>query len=216
MKEIQPGIFEENDKLFTMNAARGEDVYGESLVQRDGEEFREWKPERSKAAAAVKKGVELGLERDDEVLYLGAASGTTVSHLSDILQDGFLVAVEYSKEVARDLVSLAEQRNNIAPVIGDARKPGEYEDMVEEVDVVYQDISQRDQAEILLKNCERFLGEDGKALVAVKAQSVSSTRDPSDVFDEIRDKLEQRFEILEETRLEPYEKDHLFMKLEKR
>ncbi|MFB6166943.1 MAG: fibrillarin-like rRNA/tRNA 2'-O-methyltransferase, partial [Candidatus Nanohaloarchaea archaeon] len=176
----------------------------------------EWKPSRSKAAAAVKRGVELGIEEDDEILYLGAASGTTVSHLSDIARSGFVVAVEYSKEVARDLVSLAEKRDNIAPVIADARKPGEYENLVKEADIVYQDISQRDQAAILAKNCEKFLKDDGVALVAVKAQSISSTRDPGDIFEEVKEELSNSFEILAEARLEPYEKDHLFLKLERK
>jgi fibrillarin-like pre-rRNA processing protein len=216
MEEIQPGVFTEGDRLFTENAVPGEKVYGEALVNRNGRELREWNPSRSKAAAAVKKGIELGIEEDDEVLYLGAASGTTVSHFSDIARDGYVVAVEYSKEVARDLVSLAEKRENIAPVIADARKPGEYADFMEKADIVYQDISQRDQAAILAKNCERFLSDEGTALIAVKAQSISSTRDAGEVFEEVKGELADDFEILEETRLEPHEKDHLFLKLEKK
>ncbi|MFB6190628.1 MAG: fibrillarin-like rRNA/tRNA 2'-O-methyltransferase [Candidatus Nanohaloarchaea archaeon] len=216
MEEIQPGIFSDGDRLFTENPVPGEKVYGEELVNSSDKELREWNPSRSKAAAALKKGVELEISKNDEMLYLGAASGTTVSHFSDIARDGFIVAVEYSKEVARDLVSLAEKRENIAPIIADARKPVEYADFVKKADIVYQDISQRDQAAILAKNCEKFLGDDGVALVAVKAQSISSTRDAEEVFEETRDELLDEFEILDEARLEPYEKDHLFLKLEKK
>ncbi len=216
MQQIQTGIFRENNRLYTRNAVPGEDVYGEKLVERNGEEYREWMPGRSKAGAAVLKGVNLELEPGHEVLYLGAASGTTVSHFSDILTDGFLVAVEYSQDVAKKLVKLAEDRDNIAPIIGDARKPREYSDFVEQADIVYQDISQKDQAEIFKKNCDRYLKEDGTGLIAVKAQSVSSTRDPVEVFEEVKNKLRQRFEVVEETTLEPHEKDHLFLKLEKK
>lgn len=214
MKEIQPGIYRKNGKLYTRTSS-DESVYGEQQIEFEGETYREWVPGRSKAGAAVMKGVELGLEKDSEVLYLGAASGTTVSHFSDILEDGFVVAVEYSDTVIRQLVELAEKRENIAPVLGNARKPEEYEEMVRDVDVVFQDISQRDQAEIFLKNCRKFLKDGGIGLLAVKARSISSSKDKKEIFEEIKSKVEKDFEIVDETELEPYEKEHLFLKLEK-
>lgn len=212
MEEVEPGIYRRGEKLYTLNADPGQKHYGENLVSSGGEEYREWNPHRSKAAAAVKKGIELGISPQDEILYLGAASGTTVSHLSDIVQEGFIVAVEYSPDVARRLVELAEQRDNIAPVVGNARKPGEYAEYVESPDLVYQDISQADQAEILLKNVERFGAE--KALIAVKARSVSTSEPPEEIFDRVKRKLSERMEIVSETGLTPYEKDHLFLKLQ--
>ena len=158
--------------------------------------------------------VNLEIEQDLEVLYLGAASGTTVSHFSDILEEGFVFAVEYSDTVIRDLVHLAEDRENIAPILGNARNPEEYEELVAgKVDLIFQDISQSDQAEIFIRNAEKFLREDGTALMAVKAQSISSSRDPEEVFDEVREKLGEKFEFVEETLLEPYEVDHLFLKM---
>lgn len=215
MEKVSPGIFKENDELYTLNANPGERVYGEKLLHREGDEYRFWDHERSKAAAAMMKGVELDLSGDEDVLYLGAASGTTVSHFSDVLQDGFIYAVEYSETVMRDLLKLAEARENIAPVLGNARKPGDYTDLVDEVDVVYQDVSQRDQVEILEKNCDRFLEENGKAMIAVKARSISS--DPvEEVLEDVRERLQDSFVVVEETRLEPFEKDHLFLVLEKR
>lgn len=216
MEETKLGIFRENDQLYTENAFPGEKVYGENLISKEGSEFREWNPNRSKAAAAVMNGFNLGVKPDDEMLYLGAASGTTVSHFSDILDEGFIVAVEYSQEVARKLVGLSEQRGNIAPVIADARKPEDYQEFLDEVDIVYQDISQSDQAEIFIKNCREYLKDDGIGLLAVKAQSISSTQDPQEIFEEVKDKLKEEFRILDEVELKPYEKDHLFLKLEKK
>lgn len=216
MKEIQPGIFSQGGDLYTKNQVVGEKVYGESLKNVDGVEYRAWHANRSKAAAAVKNDLDLGLSQDDDMLYLGAASGTTVSHFSDILEQGFVYAVEYSETVGRDLVKVAELRDNIAPVIADARKPEGYEELVSEADVVFQDISQRDQPEIFMRNAERFLKDGGKALIAVKAQSISSSRNPEEIFEEVREKLEEMFEIIDATRLEPYEKDHLFLKMIKR
>lgn len=216
MKEIQPGIFSQNDNLYTKNQIPGQKVYGESLNDFEGDEYRAWHANRSKVAAAVKNGIDLGVKQDDDVLYLGAASGTTVSHFSDLLSDGFVFGVEYSETVGRDLVKLADSRDNIAPIIGDARKPENYSDIVPEVDVVFQDISQRDQPEIFIKNAEKFLKDDGLGLIAIKAQSISSSRDPEEVFDEAVEKLEEEFEVLDRTRLEPYEKDHLFLKMKLR
>jgi fibrillarin-like pre-rRNA processing protein len=214
MEEIQEGIFSEGGNLYTV-AASDEEVYGENFVERQGESYRRWHPDRSKAGAAVKKDMELGLDRSDDVLYLGAASGTTVSHFSDILRDGFVFAVEYSDTVIRDLVHVAEDRKNIAPILANARNPEEYLELIgEKVDVVFQDISQRDQAEILIKNAEKFLQEDGTALLAIKARSVSSSRDAEEVFDEVKDKLRGKFDFVAESRLDPHEKDHLFLKME--
>jgi fibrillarin-like pre-rRNA processing protein len=192
----------------------GEEVYSEQLVVQEGVEYRNWQPSRSKAGAAVMNGIELGIGQDDEVLYLGAASGTTVSHFSDILKEGFIYAVEYSDTVIQGLVNLAEKRENIAPILGDGRKPEEYAELIQgNVDVVFQDISQSDQAEIFLKNAERFLKEGGLGLLAVKAHSISTSRDEEKVFEEVKDKLTEKFDIVEETRLEPYEKNHLFLKM---
>lgn len=213
MEEIQPGIYENNGKIFT-KAASKERVYGEAFVEEDEESFRRWDPNRSKMGAAVKKDIDLELEEDFEVLYLGAASGTTVSHVSDIVTEGFVFAVEYSDTVIRDLVHVAEERENIAPILGNARNPEEYDDLVAgKVDLVFQDISQSDQAEIFNKNCEKYLREDGTALIAVKAQSISSSRDPGQIFEEVKEKLEEKFDIGEEMLLDPYETDHLFLKM---
>jgi fibrillarin-like pre-rRNA processing protein len=216
MKEIQPGIFRKNDSIYTI-AGSGESVYGEKFIEENGEKYRKWDPNRSKAGAAVMKETDLGIKQGDEVLYLGAASGTTVSHFSDIVTQGFIFAVEYSETVIRDLLGVAEDRENIAPILGNARKPEEYEDLVDgKVDIVFQDISQSDQPEIFIKNCEKYLKEDGLGLLAVKAESISTSEDPEKIFSDVKEKIKENFSILEQTTLEPYEKNHLFLKLKKK
>jgi fibrillarin-like pre-rRNA processing protein len=214
LKEIQPGIFQRNGKIYTENADPGEKVYGEGLIDHGGIEYRRWDAKRSKIGAAVQNGINLGLEKDDFVLYLGAASGTTISHLSDILDEGFILGVEYSDTVIRGLVELSERRDNIAPFLGDARKPEEYDEYVDEADMVFQDISQRDQAEIFLKNCREFLKPGGVGLLAVKARSISSSKDKDEIFDEVREKVRSEYDIVDETELDPYEKEHLVLKIE--
>ncbi|MFQ3275423.1 MAG: fibrillarin-like pre-rRNA processing protein [Candidatus Nanohaloarchaea archaeon] len=215
MEQIQPGVYRRKENIYT-EAASKESVYGETFIEVDRQKYRRWGASRSKAGAAIQKGIDLGLERDDEILYLGAASGTTVSHFSDIATDGFIYAVEYSETVIRDLLDVAEDRENIAPILGNARKPEEYSDIVENCDVVFQDISQSDQPEIFIRNCEKYLKEDGIGLLAVKAKSISTSEEPGKIFSEVKQKLEKEFEVLEETTLEPYEKDHLFLKLKKK
>jgi fibrillarin-like pre-rRNA processing protein len=216
MKEIQPGIFRKNDSIYTI-AGSEHSVYGEKFIEENRQKYRKWDPNRSKAGAAVMKEIDLGIKQDDEVLYLGAASGTTVSHFSDIVTEGFIFAVEYSETVIRDLLSVAEDRENIAPILGNARKPEDYEDLVDEkVDIVFQDISQSDQPEIFIKNCEKYLKEDGLGLLAVKAESISTSEDPEKIFSDVKEKIKENFSILEQTTLEPYEKNHLFLKLKKK
>lgn len=215
MKEVQPGVFQSGDSIYT-EAASPEDVYGEKFIEFEDKSFRKWDPDRSKIGAAVSKGMNLDLRRDSSVLYLGAASGTTVSHVSDIVTEGFVFAVEYSDTVIRDLVHVAEQRDNIAPILADARNPEEYDDLVSEVDYLFQDISQKDQPEIFIKNARKYLLDDGTAAIAVKAQSISSSREPEKIFEEVKNKLKKYFKVVEETKLDPYEKDHLFLKMKPR
>lgn len=213
MKEIQPGVFSHNDLIFTRNADPGHKVYGENLIEIEGIEYRRWVEKRSKVGAAIQNGMNIELKPGFDVLYLGAASGTTVSHFSDILREGLIVAVEYSDTVIKGLVNLAERRENIAPVLGNARNPEEYNDYIDEYDYVFQDISQKDQAEIFLKNCRKYLISGGIGLLSIKARSISDSRPKEEIFDEVKDKVSAEYDIVDEIELEPYEKEHLVIKI---
>ena len=106
-------IFEEERQLYTLNLVPGKKVYDEKLVQRDGKEYREWNPRKSKLAAAILKGIgQIGVRPGDVVLYLGASSGTTPSHVSDILgKEGFMFALDFAPRVVRDLVVIHNGRD---------------------------------------------------------------------------------------------------------
>lgn len=214
MKQIKPGIYEERKGkkklLLTKNLVPGKQVYGERLVREKGVEFREWNPMKSKLGAAIMKGIkEIGIKPGSIVLYLGAASGTTPSHVSDIVgKQGFVFAIDFAPRVLRDLVFVCEDRKNMTPMMEDANHPEKYvKKIAQPVDVIFQDIAQRNQAEIFLKNL-RFLKKGGIGLIAVKARSIDVTKAPGQVFDETKKKLEGKVKILEYKRLEPYEKDH--------
>jgi len=184
-------------------ATRGRPVYGEPT---DGD-WRRWNPNRSKLGAMLDSGMETGLAGGETVLYLGAANGTTVSHVADFC--GPTYAVEFAPRSTRDLVAVAEDRANLFPLLKDARKPETYAHVVEaNLDVVVQDVATRGQARVAVENA-RFLGDDGRLLLAVKARSEDVTRDPGDVFDDVLGELEDAYEILETERLEPYHDDHL-------
>jgi len=200
--------------LYTKNLVPGKKVYGEDLAVEDGVEYREWTPFRSKLAAAIMKGyLNIGIRKGDIILYLGASSGTTPSHVSDIVgKDGFVFALDFAPRVVRELVYLCEQRKNIAPILADANKPETYADKLSLVDVVYMDIAQKNQAEIFLKNCRRFLKKDGYALIAVKARSIDVTKKPRQLFDIARREIEKELVIIDYKILDPFEKDHcMFM-----
>ncbi|MFC4246546.1 fibrillarin-like rRNA/tRNA 2'-O-methyltransferase [Natribaculum luteum] len=184
-------------------ATQGEPVYGEPT---DGE-WRAWDPTRSKLGAMFDLEMDVGLEGGETVLYLGAASGTTVSHVADFA--GPTYAVEFAARPARDLLSVAEPRSRLFPLLKDARKPATYAHVVEsDVDAIVQDVATRGQARVALEN-RQFLADDGRLLLAVKARSEDVTRDPGDVFDDVRAELEDGYEILETRRLDEYHVDHL-------
>lgn len=204
-RELPAGVERREFDGTTRLATRGESVYGEPT---EGE-WRAWNPTRSKLGAMLDLEMDTGLEGGDEetVLYLGAASGTTVSHVADFA--GPTYAVEFAARPVRDLLEAADTRPRLFPLLKDARKPESYAHVVEsDVDVVVQDVATRGQARVALEN-RQFLAEDGRLLLAVKARSEDVTRDPADVFDDVREELERGYELLESRRLDEYHTDHL-------
>lgn len=197
--------------LATRNLVKGNKVYDEELITFKGVEYREWIPKRSKLAAAILKGIKImPIKRNSRVLYLGAASGTTASHISDIAYEGFVYCIDCSPRVVRDLIFVCKKRKNMFPLLADASKPLEYLNLIGKCDIIYQDIAQRNQAEILIKNAKIFLKKGDYALFAVKSRSIDVTKSPKKVFEEVEKKLKEYFEILDKKRLEPFEKDHCF------
>ena len=204
------GVFYDGKSFFTKNLVPGQKVYGERLVAVGRDEFREWDVMKSKLAASLAKQIsQIGIKPGHVVLYLGAASGTTPSHVSDIVGNGgFMFALDFAPRVVRDLVLLSEQRRNIIPLLADARHPETYYHLVSCADVVYQDIAQREQADIFLKNCRLFLKSGGFGLLCIKARSVDVTRRPKEVFRDVRAAIEKELTIVDYRELDPFEKDH--------
>ncbi|OYT60646.1 MAG: fibrillarin [Desulfurococcales archaeon ex4484_217_1] len=198
-------------KIATKNLAPGKRVYGERLFKIEGVEYREWNPYRSKLGAAILKGIsDVPLKKGTKVLYLGVATGTTASHVSDIIGlEGKLYGVEFAYRVMREFVTLAEIRKNLYPILADARLPHTYRNIVEEVDVIYSDVAQPEQAKLVADNADYFLKEGGYLLLAIKARSIDVTAEPSDVYKrEIYTLKNRGFKILDVVHLEPYDKDH--------
>ena len=209
-------VYLKDGNIATCNLTPGTSVYGEELIQEDVE-YRIWNPRRSKLAAALLNGLEnLELEDTSKVLYLGASTGTTVSHISDITTNGRIYAVEFSPTTAKKLVQLSRQRPNIAPILGDATKPKGYMNIVEKANLVYCDVAQPTQTELFMRNMNLFLKDNGMGLLMIKARSIDVVQKPKKIFKEQEKKLKEKgFRIIEKVKLEPYEKDHIAFLVEK-
>ena len=198
-------------RIATRNLVPGQRVYGERLYHYEGEEYREWNAYRSKLAGALLKGlVELPVREGDRILYLGIASGTTASHISDIIGwDGRIYGVEFAPRVMRDLLLVVSDRRNIYPILADARFPEKYRHLVEGVDGLYSDVAQPDQAAIVVRNARMFLKDGGYLLLAIKARSIDVTLEPSEVYRrEIETLKKGGFEIIDVVHLDPFDRDH--------
>lgn len=198
-------------KLVTKNLVPGSKAFvDEWLIEKDGSEFRVWDPYRSKLAAAILKDMKgIPIREGSRVLYLGAASGTTASFVSDMVgQKGKVYCVEVSSRPLRDLLQVCSKRPNMLPILADARHPESYAPLVSEVDVVYQDIAQPDQVAIFIKNTQIFLREGGHGVLAVKARAIDVTKEPREIFQSELENLRREFEVLDVKVLEPYERDH--------
>lgn len=206
------GVYLVNGRLATKNLVPGYRVYGEKLVSEGGAEYRIWDLYRSKLAAAIHKGLkEMPIKHGATVLYLGASTGTTASHISDIVgEKGIVYCVEFAQRPMRELISVCEKRKNMLPIMADARKPHEYEE-VGKVDVIYQDVAQPDQDEIFLRNSKLFLKKNGWAMIAIKSQSIDVSRQPKKIFEEFVKKISSEIEVRQEIELEPFDLEHLFI-----
>jgi len=201
------------EKLATRNLALGRTVYGEKLVRFEGIEYRLWDPFRSKLAAAILKGIKtVPIQPGHQVLYLGAASGTTASHVSDIVgEKGHVYCVEFAARALRELVNnVCPYRLNMTPILEDARFPEKYALFIRgKVDNIYCDIAQPEQAKILADNADLYLKDGRWIMLAVKAQSIDVTKEPSEVYRRELKVLESRGFIVEDVvHLEPYDKAH--------
>ncbi|KAK0211733.1 rRNA 2'-O-methyltransferase fibrillarin [Armillaria fumosa] len=215
-----PGVFIAKGKehlLVTKNLVPGESVYGEKRISIEGgvdgtkTEYRVWNPFRSKLAAGVLGGLDdIFIAPGKKVLYLGAASGTSVSHVADIVgPEGVVYAVEFSLRSGRDLIGMAKKRTNVIPIVEDARMPQKYRMLLSQVDVIFADVAQPDQARIVILNAEHFLKVGGHVVISIKASCIDSTAAPDAVFaSEVALLQKEHFKALEQVPLEPYERDH--------
>lgn len=210
------GIFrmagERRERLATLSLAPGTSVYGEDIVKVGDDEYRVWDPFRSKLAAAILNGLaEVPITVGVNVLYLGAASGTTASHISDIVgEKGAVFCVEFAQRSFRDLVNNAcKNRPNMTPIFEDARFPSRYRSVVQNVDTIYSDVAQPDQARILADNADMYLENKRRFLMAIKARSIDVSKEPSTIFRQEKMVLGERgFKVVASVRLDPFEKDH--------
>ena len=221
-KEIYQATLEDgSQRLATKNLTPGLNVYGERLVKVKGDEYRVWDAFRSKLAAVILKGAQnVPIEPGFKVLYLGAASGTTPSHVSDIVgETGYVYCVEFAQRSIRDLVNnVATFRPNISPLLADARMPEKYAMFISgKVDSIYSDVAQPEQAKLLADNADLFLKPGGWVMLAVKSQSIDVTMDPDDVYrHEANVMLKRGFDVKEVVDLEPFDKAHAMIIAQKR
>ncbi len=216
-KQIFDGIYYIDNRLATESYIKKIKVYGEEHIIRYDKEYRFWNPYRSKLAAAIMNRMKNEyIKKGDSVLYLGAATGTTSSHVSDIVGDeGLVYCVEISERNMRDLLKVCEYRKNMLPLLTDARYIEKYSNIVDKCDIIYQDVSSPDQAYILKENSV-FLKKGGYAYFAIKSQSIDIKSKPEKTFKKTLDNLTDIFDIVEEVKIEPYHKLHLFVVLKKR
>jgi len=213
---VNPGVFKRKENtLFTKNMIIGDSVYGEKLTTviegRDKIEYRQWNPFRSKIAAAILCDVgQIYMPPGSKVLYLGAASGTTVSHVSDIVGlEGLVYAVEFAPRPGRDLIDLSRKRRNIIPIIEDARYPRKYCMLIKMVDTIFADVAQPNQADIVGLNAQFFLKDEGHVVISIKANCIDRTDKPEVVFaNEVTKMKEKGMEVREPLSLEPYQLGH--------
>jgi fibrillarin-like pre-rRNA processing protein len=186
-------------------------VYGERWVTAGARSFRTFEPGRSKLAAGIVRGWTGPLPRlGERWLYLGAATGTTASHVADLVgPDGCVYALERSPRPFSRLLALAERWSNLRPILDDAREPRRYAEWVPPVDGLYCDIAQPDQVAIVRANAELLLeGAGARVLVALKTASMGRDRTAEEHLRAAESVLRAGLELAPSIRLDPFHKGH--------
>ena len=165
-----------------------------------------WNPYRSKLSAYVlADGPEWPFEEKSNILYLGAAEGNTVSFLSHICHGGRIIGVDISSVAMAELLVLAEKRKNIIPFLGDAHFPKKYDPHASIPDILYQDIAQRDQVEIFIRNYDFFEPKCGFLML----KSRSSPGKDNEIFRDSERKMESRFKKVNAVDIRKWAKGHM-------
>ncbi|UCC18799.1 MAG: fibrillarin-like rRNA/tRNA 2'-O-methyltransferase [Promethearchaeota archaeon] len=205
-------------KLYTRNLDVGKRIYGERLISYKGMEYREWDPFRSKLAALILENPITNFLSDNlKCLYLGASSGTSISHLSDIIYSGIIYGVEFAERSMRQLIQNSSNRKNIIPILGDARFPDSYGKYIfTNIDLIYQDVAQPRQAEIALGNCTYYLKNEGVLILVIKSQSIDSIQKSELTFAQEKKILETAgYTILESINIHKYAANHMVLIVKK-
>ncbi len=209
---------QEGDRRAFWTEALGEPpaVYGERVIRAEAGWLRHWDPNRSKLAAALVRGLSQCLPRSGERwLYLGAATGTTASHVADLVgRSGAVYAVELSVRPFVRLLRLADRYPNLYPILADARVPEEYLALVPPVDGIYADVAQPDQVGLARRNAELFLQEGGPLLLALKTASMGRGGTPHQYAERARSELGAWREVRPTISIEPFHRQHLFLVVE--
>lgn len=209
---------QERLKLYTKNLDMGKRVYGERLITYKGLEYREWDPFRSKLAALILENPLTNFFSDNlNCLYLGASSGTTISHLSDIIHSGIIYGVEFAERSMRQLIQNISNRTNIIPILADARFPENYAKYIfTDVDLIYQDVAQPQQAKIAIDNCNYYLKDEGRLIIAIKSQSIDSIQKSEQIYSKEKKTLERAgLNIIESVNIHKYAANHIFFIVKK-
>ncbi len=94
------------------------------------------------------------------------------------------------------------------PILGDAAKPESYRARIGSVDILYQDVAQRDQDGIFLRNLD-LLRSGGTGFMMVKARSADVSASPAKVYDTTKRRLaDAGVEVIDFRNLEPFQADH--------
>ena len=205
------GVFREGRDLYTVNATPGVRVYGETLRTVGGVEYRQWDPFRSKLAAWLLRGAPGDLLNGvRSALYLGGAHGTTVSHLSDLWPAATIFVVEKSPIAFPRLLALARRRSNLLPILADAQLPERYRADVGAVDLLYQDVAQRNQTQIFLENARSCLVPGRAGVLMLKVRSVTQRGPSAVIVRGARDAIRQEgWSVRSEAELAPFSREHV-------
>ncbi|MFX0105690.1 MAG: fibrillarin-like rRNA/tRNA 2'-O-methyltransferase [Candidatus Hodarchaeota archaeon] len=205
---------QEKLKLYTKNLVLGNRVYGEKLIEYKGIEYREWDPFRSKLAALILENPLTNFFSNNlTCLYLGASSGTTLSHLSDIIQSGIIYGVEFAERSMRQLIQNTSKRRNVIPILGDANFPEDYAKYIfTDVDLIYQDVAQPEQAKIAILNGDYYLKNKGIIILIIKSQSIDSIQKSEYIYTQEKKILEKAgYNIMERINIQKYAANHIIL-----
>lgn len=193
-----------NQTIFWLSGERGYKKIA-TLNSSRKNEYRIWKPYRSKLAAAILSGMEIfPILKKSKILYFDTFMENTINHISDIIGEDGKIFVPKNNETSNFLEKIKSNGTNIS-LINDINKS-----TIDNVDVLYVDALNQNYLDFVL-NSKIHLKNGGYLMLTIETEDIFENRNSNEQQKDGYKKIKSLFRIIQEINLIPFFKGQVML-----